>query len=59
MTEQVIWPNAAVAWAFGSGWTGFELAAAILVAALVIVLFNYLKFHRPMLGAQSPAGSHC
>ena len=51
MSEQVIWPNALVAWAFGSRWIGFELAAAILAAAAVIVVFNYLKFHRPLVAA--------
>lgn len=51
MNEQVIWPNALVAWAFGSRWIGFALAGAILAIALLIIVFNYLKFHRPMVAA--------
>lgn len=51
MNEGVIAPNRAVAALFGNPWVGFYAAIVIVAAALVIIAFNYFKFHRPLAGA--------
>lgn len=51
MNEGVIAPNRAVAALFGNPWVGFYAALVIVAGALVIIAFNYFKFHRPLAGA--------
>ena len=51
MNEGVIAPNRAVAALFGNPWVGFYAAIVIVAAALLIIVFNYVKFHRPLAGA--------
>lgn len=46
-SEHQIWPNRIIAWLFQSPWIGFGLAIFIFVWAVLIIVRNGLKYHRP------------
>ncbi|MGF7152178.1 methyl-accepting chemotaxis protein [Sphingomonas zeicaulis] len=46
-SEHQIWPNRIIASLFQSPWIGFGLAIFILVWAVLIIVRNGLKYHRP------------